>query len=170
MYFLDPDRGSRRRTHTRNQMVHVSNRMRDVARRQASALRHTHQEVDDSVLMERVRAMLAHAVPSASALALDVSRGVVTVSGPILRAEMRMAIKALKKVPGVRRVISALEPSAPPDRLTWPSEPTSGWARGRGAAPRVAAALASAAGIGLMARAAMQARARMDMEDTELRS
>jgi hypothetical protein len=29
MYFLDPDRGSRRRTHARNQIVHVSHRLRD---------------------------------------------------------------------------------------------------------------------------------------------
>ncbi|HET9268717.1 MAG TPA: hypothetical protein VFO31_11160, partial [Vicinamibacterales bacterium] len=27
MYYLDPDRGSRRRTHARNQLIHASHRM-----------------------------------------------------------------------------------------------------------------------------------------------
>jgi hypothetical protein len=29
MYYLDPERGSRRRTHARNQIVHASNRLRE---------------------------------------------------------------------------------------------------------------------------------------------
>ena len=32
MYYLDPQRGSRRRTHARNQIVHASHRLRDTAR------------------------------------------------------------------------------------------------------------------------------------------
>ena len=38
-YFFDPARGSRRRTHARNQMLHASRRLRDNARAQLGSLR-----------------------------------------------------------------------------------------------------------------------------------
>jgi len=166
MYFLDPDRGTRRRTHARNQMIQASHRMRDVAREQREALRRAQQSIDDSALADRARAMLGQVVSRAQALALEASRGVVTVSGPIAREEIRLALKALKRVPGVQRVVNALEPHPAPQRM-WRDRRLT-WAGDRGTGTRVAAALASAAGIGLMARAAMNARANVD--DIELRS
>ena len=148
MYFLDPDRGSRRRTHARNQIVHTSHRLGDASRAQLHALRREQQLEEDRVVAERVRSMLGGVVSQAHALALDVSRGIVTLRGPILRDEVRRALKALKHVPGVRRVVSALEP------YTGPHRP--GLERDRGTpGRRIAAALVSVAGLGLMARAAL---------------
>ena len=173
MYFLDPDRGSRRRTHARNQMTHASHRMRDAARTHGRDLsqrmngavdrireaRDSRGGEDDRVLGERARAKLGQVLSEAHALALDVSRGVITVSGPIVREEVRLAIKALKRVPGVRRVINALEVQESPQRIAWPSY------RGRDAR-RIAVALAGAAGLGLAAHAAISART----QEFELRS
>jgi hypothetical protein len=107
-------------------------------------------------------------VSHAHALALDVSQGVVTVSGPIVREEVRLAIKALKHVPGVRRVINALEVHPSPRRMpALRRDPRLAWTSTRGRdARRIAAALAGAAGLGLAARAAMNART----QEFELRS
>ena len=162
MYYFDPDRGSRRRTHARNQVLHASRQLRDKAGRQ---LRRASTDVDDRVLAERVRSMLGHVVSHAHALALDVSRGVVTVSGPILRNEMRRTLKALKRVPGVRRVVNALEPHPDPHRMPGVRDHRLAWVADRGTnGRRVAVALASVAGIGLAARAAMNARSHENHE------
>jgi hypothetical protein len=168
MYFLDPERGSRRRTHARNQLIHASHRLQDNARAQLQSLRRQQDDVDDAVLADRVRSMLGHVVSHAHALALDVSRGVVTVSGPILRNEIRRTIKALKHVPGVRRVVNALEAHPAPHRMPGLSgDRRLAWAGDRGSnGRRIAAALAGAAGLGLAARAAMNARS----HEIELRS
>jgi hypothetical protein len=169
MYFFDPNRGSRRRTHARNQVLHASHRLRDSARTQWQSLRREAEGLDDRVLAERARAMLGRVVSHAHALAVDASRGVVTVSGPILRDEMRRTTKALKHVPGVRRVVNALEPHPAPRRMpAMPRDRRLAWAGDRlaGNSRRIAAALAGAAGLGLAARAAMQARG----NEIELRS
>jgi hypothetical protein len=143
-YFLDRDRGARRRAHARNQLRHASHAVRDNSRLQLQALQQTQQSIEDSVLAEQIRAILARVVSHAQALAVEVSRGIVTVSGPILRQELRLALKALKRVPGVRDVVNALEPQ-PAARRT--------------STGRVATVLASAASLGLVA-AAMRARQR----------
>jgi len=137
MYFLDPHRGARRRTHARNQMIHASHAVRDNARTQLLALQRAAAEVDDQVIADRVRAILGRVVTQAHAVALDVSKGVVTVSGPVLRDEIRRTIKALRRVPGVQRVVNGLEaPPAPRRRM-----------------PALATALAGAASLALVARA-----------------
>jgi len=93
--------------------------------------------VDDQVIADRVRAILGRVVTQAHAVALDVSKGVVTVSGPVLRDEIRRTIKALRRVPGVQRVVNGLEaPPAPRRRM-----------------PALATALAGAASLALVARA-----------------
>jgi|KBSSwiStaDraftv2_1062776.scaffolds.fasta_scaffold173965_1 BON domain len=143
-FFLDPDRGARRRTHARNQLMHASRVVRDNSRTQLRAIQQAQQSIEDSELADQVRATLARVVSHAQALAIEVSRGIVTVSGPILREELRLAIKALKRVPGVRDVVDALEPQSASPRTS---------------TRRVAAALASVASLGLMA-AAMRARQR----------
>jgi hypothetical protein len=167
MYFLDPDRGSRRRTHARNQVIHASHRLQDTTRARLRSLRREADVVDDRVLAERVRSMLGHVVSHAHALALDVSRGVVTVSGPILRNEMRRTVKALKRVPGVRRVVSALEPHPEPRRMVGVRDHRLASVADRGTnGRRVGAALAGVVGIGLAARAAMN----WNNQQIELRS
>jgi hypothetical protein len=55
MYYLDPDRGSRRRTHLRNQMVHASHQVRDVAGKRGRDLGHRTAGV-----VARLRALARH--------------------------------------------------------------------------------------------------------------
>jgi len=159
MYFLDPDRGARRRTHARNQVIHATHAVRDNARVQLMGLQRAADDVDDSVLAERTREILGHVITHAHAVALDVSKGVVTVSGPVLREEIRRTIKALKAVLGVRRVVNALEAHPAPRRMpALAHDARLAWARNRGiTARRVATALAGAASLALVARAAMHA-------------
>jgi hypothetical protein len=161
MYFLDPHRGARRRSHARNQLIHASHAVRDTSRAQMNALWEAQQEIDDRVLAERARAILGRVATHAHALAVEVSKGVITVSGPVLRNEIRRTIKALKRMPGVQRVVNALQPHPEPHRMpALAREPRLAWARDRSTARRVATALAGAASLGLVARAAMNARAR----------
>jgi BON domain-containing protein len=169
MYFLDPHRGARRRTHARNQMIHASHAVRENARAQLGALRRAAAEVDvdDRVLAERVRAILGRVVTHAHAVVLEVSKGVVTVSGPVLRNEIRRTVKALARVPGVRAVINALEAHPVPRRMpVVVRDRRLAWTRDRDTVRRVATALAGAASLGLVARAAMNARE----QEFELRS
>lgn len=156
MYLFDPHRGSWRRTHLRNQVVHASHRVRDTAGAQLRSLRRApgvDDDIDDDVLVQRVQRMLGRAASHARAIAVEAANGVVTVSGPVLGHEAPRLLKALRKVramPGVRRVEHALE-LAPATR---------GAASGR----RIATALALA-GLGFAARASMR-----HGEEFELRS
>lgn len=161
MYFLDPDRGGRRRGHARNQLIQASHAVRENSRAQLQALWQAQDEVDDRVLAERARAILGRVATHAHALALEVSKGVVTVSGPVLRNEIRRTIKALRRVPGVQRVVNALEAHPAPRRMpALARDSRLAWARDRRTARQVATALVGAASLGLIARAAMNARSR----------
>src|SRR5262245_47641987 len=108
MYYFDPDRGSRRRAHARNQMRRASHQIRESAGTPLRALRRSSADSDDDILTERARAALGHVVSHAHALALKASRGVLTISGPILPGEIRLALTALRKVSGVRRIVNAM--------------------------------------------------------------
>jgi len=65
MYFLDPDRGRRRRTRARNQMIHASHAVRDNARAQLLALQRAAEDGDDHAVAERVRGILGRIVSHA---------------------------------------------------------------------------------------------------------
>lgn len=153
MYYLDPDRGARRRSHARNQLAHASHVVKDHSRTQLQALWQAQEDIDDGMLAERARAILGRVATHAQALALEVSKGVITVSGPVLRHEIRRTIKALQQLPGVQRVINALEPSAP-DAMPAMARDRTGTAR------HMAAALVGAASLALVAKAAIAASSR----------
>ena len=103
MYYFDPERGSRRRTHARNQLIHASHRLPEA------------------------RAML-------------------------------------------NRVVNALGVHGEPQQIPMPlSRPRRlAWARNRMPSRRMTAAVAGMAGVGLLAKAAMNSRA--DHQHIELRS
>lgn len=44
MYFLDPERGSRRRTHARNQVIHASHRLQERARARVRSRQHASEQ------------------------------------------------------------------------------------------------------------------------------
>ncbi|MFI7673779.1 SRPBCC family protein [Actinophytocola sp. NPDC049390] len=116
-YVLDPDRGRARRAKVRDKAVHASsvidNGCRVLARDMAGRGRGmvagarylvAGRRVEDDVLHERVRAELGRHVSHPHAVHVHVTEGVVTLTGDVLAAEDQRARRALRRVPGVRRL------------------------------------------------------------------
>jgi len=128
MYFLDPNSGRRRRARTRDKVVHAARRVnegakvtaRDTAHRVQGAwagarrLFGPEENIDDDVLVGRVRAELGRVVSHPHAIEAAASGGHVTLIGPILSYEVRPLLRSVRRVPGVRAVS---------DQLTVYSEP-----------------------------------------------
>jgi uncharacterized membrane protein len=121
-YFLDPARGSRRRARVRDLVAHGANKgvdalgatLRDARNRgrgAAAAVRHTlgGDEPDDRVLVERVRAALGRIVSHPHAIDVVASGGHVSLSGPILKPEVKPLVTIVEGLSGVRSVINNLE-------------------------------------------------------------
>lgn len=72
--------------------------------------------VPDDVLAERVRARMGHIV-SHSAIDVQVAQGDVTLRGPVLDTEIDGLLHAVRAVPGVRAVVSQLEPHSRPGNI-----------------------------------------------------
>jgi len=122
MYFLDAERGRRRRALIRDRLVHSAHvgadalgaTGRDLTHRVAGlvssirgALRRT--AIDDVVLVERVRSQIGRLVSHPHAIHVDADSGVVTLRGPILQAELPRLLTTVERVRGVRDVVNALD-------------------------------------------------------------
>jgi uncharacterized membrane protein len=116
-YVLDPDRGHARRAKARDKAVHASSvvhngcrvLVRDMAGRGRGVVAGARylvagRHVADDVLHERVRAELGRHVSHPHAVHVDVEDGAVVLTGDVLAAEEQRARRALRRVPGVRRV------------------------------------------------------------------
>lgn len=122
MYFLDPERGRRRRHLVRDRVVHathvaggaIGSTARDVQNRARGAAAETrarlrHDEPDDEVLVARVRTALGRACSHPGAIVTTAERGVVTLSGPILADEVQPVLHAVRGVRDVQHVVNRLE-------------------------------------------------------------
>jgi uncharacterized membrane protein len=123
MYFGDPNRGKRRRTIARDKVnsawhdaVHEFDKAgRDLRNRSqgvVSAVKNLahHEEADEAVLVERVRATIGRAVSHPHAVSVLVEQGGrVTLDGPILKHEVEALLKRVWAVPGVKEVIDRLD-------------------------------------------------------------
>jgi osmotically-inducible protein OsmY len=122
-YLLDPSRGRRRRALVTDQVTRATRKTRDAIdatardmmnRTQgivaASRRRMAHEDVDDTVLVERVRAKLGRVCSHPHAIDVDAADGVVTLRGPVLTAEMMDLLAVAAAVRGVRAVTNDLEP------------------------------------------------------------
>ena len=125
MYFLDPERGRRRRALVRDKVVHatrvsahgVSGVGLDLSHRAAGLLARVRSAwrrgpVDDDVLVERVRAKLGRFVAHPHAIRVTASDGYVHLRGPILQSEVPRLVRTVARVPGVRDVINGLDAHA----------------------------------------------------------
>ena len=121
MYFLDPHEGRRRRARTRDKLVHAGKRFNEAGKVTARDTVHRargmlagarrllrHEEVEDAVLVGRVRAELGRVVSHPHAVAVSADRGHVTLSGPILAEEARPLLRCARHVPGVKAVSDRL--------------------------------------------------------------
>jgi hypothetical protein len=118
MFFMDPQRGRRRRALVRDQVVHLTNRMRDARRvtaadisnrsrgfrAMASRWLRRDRPASDRDVTERVRSRLGRVVSHPHALEVAVSDGHVTLSGAILLEEVQPLVSMVKTVEGVRSV------------------------------------------------------------------
>jgi BON domain len=122
MYFMDPERGRRRRALVRDKITHTTRVStdalgavcRDLSHRTAGFMSRARgvlrrRPVDDEVLVERVRAKLGRLVSHPHAIEVKASDGYVHLRGPILQADVSRLIRGLNRVPGVRNVINALD-------------------------------------------------------------
>jgi uncharacterized membrane protein len=127
MYFLDPDRGARRRSLLRDQLVHAGHKIgdgvsatardtRNRAKGVAAELRsRLHEdEVDDAVLHERVRSAIGRAVSHPGSISVTAFQGEVTLSGQVLASELDDLIRQVQQVRGVGEVRNQLEMHSSP--------------------------------------------------------
>lgn len=130
MYLLDPDRGRRRRALVKDRMSHAAHVASDAAGATGRDLAHrtagvgarlrgavARDEVDDEVLVERVRACLGRKVSHPHAIEVSASDGVVTLRGPVLRSEVPGLLRSVSRVKGVRRVESQLQEHESPGNV-----------------------------------------------------
>ena len=121
-YFLDPGRGARRRARIRDATAHAVTLTKRGMGKAGRDARHRaygtaaslgslvrHDEVDDQILAERIRAKLGRLVSHAHAVDVDVSDGVATLKGPILEQESNRLVRAVGRIRGVQHVIDRLE-------------------------------------------------------------
>jgi hypothetical protein len=122
MYFLDPERGRRRRALVRDKLAHttrvstnalgaagvdVAHRATGLVARARSIV--SRRPVDDEVLIERVRAKLGRVVAHPHAISVVSTDVVVRLHGPVLQSEIQRLIRTIARVPGVRRVVNQLD-------------------------------------------------------------
>lgn len=122
-YMLDPSRGRRRRALAGNQMTRAGRKtrdaidatMRDMTNRTkgivaATRGRFAHEDLDDEIVVERVRAKLGRVCSHPRAIDVKAAEGEVTLRGPVLASEVTDLLAVVAAVRGVRSVINELEP------------------------------------------------------------
>lgn len=125
MYFLDPDRGTRRRhlladkarrgmRVTRRELHDAAQEAKNHTRGKVIELTHrlNEEEVDDARLVERVRAELGHHVERARAIEVTAENGCVTLTGALPFDQIERAAKTAASVRGVRGIDNRLVTSA----------------------------------------------------------
>lgn len=123
-YFLDPDRGERRRHLLADQVIHatkvtgdaigvtkrdIANRSRGLAAGVRGRLADDPDDDDDVVIADRIRAALGRLVSHPGAIEVDVESGRAILSGPVLADEADKLIDGARKVRGVIDVEIRLE-------------------------------------------------------------
>ncbi len=126
-HILEPQRGAARRIWVRDKMARgvrvfgrfLDKRIRDLRNRaqgQVAELRASRagQQVDDDLLVERVRAQLGHLLSHPGSIDVIARGGVVTVRGPVLEGEAEKIRERLSETRGVKefRIEVASHPSA----------------------------------------------------------
>lgn len=130
MYYFDPARGRYRRALVRDQGVHAARKLRtafdttshDVRNRAMGAAATVRSwfvptPASDPVLIERVHAKIGRIVSHPGSIEVAATDGIVTLSGPILRAEVPRLIDGVLDVPGVSGVVDRTEAYDSPDHV-----------------------------------------------------
>jgi osmotically-inducible protein OsmY len=124
MFLLDPTRGRRRRALIRDRIVHGAHEVEDFgeglgsharhARNRARGAvietrrRHRTDDVEDAILVARVRAALGRIASRAQDIEVSAEHGRVTLRGVAPEAGMDSLVDGVQNVPGVHDVINRL--------------------------------------------------------------
>ncbi|HEX2244346.1 MAG TPA: BON domain-containing protein, partial [Gammaproteobacteria bacterium] len=121
MYFLDPQRGRRRRVLARDKVNRITHKTtgtvgatsRDLRNRALGIMAETRslvsrRQVSDEVLAERVRARLGSLVSHASSIQVWSDNGRVTLSGGVLAAELPRLMRGVSSIRGVTGIENLL--------------------------------------------------------------
>lgn len=124
MYFLDPDRGARRRAEVKNQLTSavtqipetvrvtredISNRAQGLFYETRNLFTNKDDDADDETVVARVRSKLGRIVSHPHAVNVEAQDGHVTLSGVIFSDEVGGLLKCAEAVPGVKSVENNLE-------------------------------------------------------------
>lgn len=129
MYFLDPDRGRRRRALVRDKGTRWSRKTREFAGSTQRDVRNRAKgmgaavkswvqpdaPVPDHMLAERIRSKIGMCSRHPSAIDVHVTDGVVTISGPVLEDEVDSICRAVTRIPGVKQIFNRLERHQSPE-------------------------------------------------------
>ncbi|WP_158590437.1 SRPBCC family protein [Noviherbaspirillum cavernae] len=130
MYLSDPDRGKRRRALAKNKMQSLmsqtgsaidvasrdlGNRMQGLRAQANRMMRTRHEEIDDDILVARVRSKIGRAISHPHAIKVHAEQGSVILSGPILPNEKKSLVAAARSVPGAIAVEDHTEVHETPD-------------------------------------------------------
>ena len=122
MYFFDPALGRRRRAGVRDMGVRLwhrtsrfsdkaatdfANRARGLGAAATSAFAQT--ETNDSILVDRVRAMLGRLTSHPGAIDVTAENGTVTLRGAVLSGDVKRILSGVNSIKGVREVVNRLE-------------------------------------------------------------
>lgn len=127
MYLLDPADGPRRRTTLRDKFLSgfgklghsIDGLTKDLFNR-ASGLRHeatsylSKEDVDDRVLVERVRSGIGRCVASAGDVIVESHNGRVIISGSVKASEVDGLLKCVWQTRGVRELVNRLDVQSTP--------------------------------------------------------
>jgi hypothetical protein len=121
MYFLDPNRGKRRRAVVRDKAVRafhdseeaLGKAVRDLGNRTSGILAEAQHKlrtevVTEDAMLARLRAKLGHCVSHPRAIDIDFNRGHVTLSGDVLASELNSILSGIAGVRGVQTVENRL--------------------------------------------------------------
>jgi CBS domain-containing protein len=131
MYLLDPDRGRSRRSNIRNRATGLYNDSagfagkvgRDFRNRATGVLAESksmlsrHPETPDAKLVARVRTRLGRVSSHTRAIEVTAENGRVTLTGPVLAAEVNDVLSGVQGVPGVAEIDNRLEIHEQPDNI-----------------------------------------------------
>ncbi|MFI7642869.1 SRPBCC family protein [Nonomuraea sp. NPDC049400] len=116
-YLFDPDRGRSRRAKVRDQASHATHQLtygvgrlsRDLRNRSRGVAAGTRfrlagRSADDRILYERVRAQIGRYLAHPHAVEVKVEEGVARLKGDVLTGEDRRAVRAVRRIPGIKSV------------------------------------------------------------------